>query len=72
MKKNPEEKTFFYKYTFDPLVARLYNNKRCRDCYGRGYIISESPRQGRDVFRKHEPLQQTKIYCQCVKKNIKK
>ena len=72
MKKNPEEKTFFYKYTFDPLIARLYNNKRCRDCYGRGYVISESPRQGREVLRKNEPLQQTRMYCQCVKKNIKK
>lgn len=71
MKKKAEENTFFYRSTFDPLIARLYNNKKCSDCHGRGYIISDLPMEGITSIRKNRPVRQTQSYCSCVKKNVK-
>ena len=71
MKKKSEEKSFFYRSTFDPLIARLYNNKKCSDCHGRGYIISDLPMEGVSSIRKNRPVRQTQDYCTCVKKNVK-
>ena len=71
MKKKSEEKSFFYRSTFDPLIARLYNKKKCSYCYGRGYIISDLPMEGLTSLRKNRPVRQTKSYCSCVIKNMK-
>ena len=72
MKKNTEEKSFFYRSTFDPLIARLYNNKKCNHCNGRGYIISQIPLEGMSSLRKHQPVRSVQTYCSCVDKNVKK
>ena len=72
MKKKSEEKTFFYRSTFDPLIARLYNNKKCSQCNGRGYIISQIPLEGVSSLRKNQPTRNVQTYCKCVDKNIKK
>ena len=69
----------FYRTTFDPLVARLYNNvsfsgKRCKHCYGRGYFVTEVPVIDRDPlgFATETRTEKVHSYCQCVQKNIKK
>jgi len=72
MKKKPEERTLFYRSTFDPLVARLYNNKKCNHCNGKGYVISDIPLEGMSSLRKGYPTQILQSYCSCVDKNIKK
>ena len=72
MKKKSEEKSFFYRSTFDPLIARLYNNKKCNQCNGRGYIISQIPLEGLSSLRKNQPTRNVQAYCKCVDKNIKK
>ncbi len=72
MKKKSEEKTFFYRSTFDPLIARLYNNKKCSQCNGRGYIISQIPLEGVSSLRKNQPIRNIQTYCNCVDKNVKK
>ncbi len=71
MKKKSDERSFVYKTTFDPLIARLYNNKKCSDCHGRGYIIADIPMEGFSSLRKNRPVRQTQSYCTCVKKNIR-
>ena len=72
MKKIPEEKTFFYRSTFDPLIARLYNNKKCGQCNGKGYLITNIPPEGFSSLKKNQPTRTTQTYCRCVEKNIKK
>ena len=72
MKKKSEEKTFFYRSTFDPLIARLYNNKKCSHCNGKGYVISHIPPEGMSSLRKGYPTRTIQNYCTCVDKNIKK
>ena len=67
-----DKKTLFYKMTFDPLVARLYNNKKCNQCYGRGYVEIETPHEGLVKLRKHQSNQTIRIYCNCVNKKVKK
>ena len=72
MKKKSEENTFFYRSTFDPLIARLYNNKKCNQCHGKGYLITDMPSEGFSSLRKNRPTKTTQTYCRCVEKNIKK
>lgn len=72
MKKKPEEKTLSYKTTFDPLIARLYNNKKCGQCNGRGYLIIQTPLEGLSSLRKNQPSRNIQTYCKCVENNIKK
>ena len=72
MKKTSEEKSFFYRSTFDPLIARLYNNKRCNHCNGKGYVVSQIPLEGMSSLRKNQPTRNVQTYCKCVDKNIKK
>ena len=72
MKKKAEENTFFYRSTFDPLIARLYNKKKCSQCNGRGYLITNIPPEGFSSLRKNQPVRTTQTYCVCVEKNIKK
>jgi len=68
----------FYRTTFDPLVARLYNSvsfngKRCKHCHGRGYFVSEVPVVERDLlgFVNESRTERVHNYCRCVQKNIK-
>ena len=73
MKKPKDNKEgFFYKMAFDPLVARLYNKKRCNQCYGKGYVEIETPQEGVSALRRHQSSQMIHIYCTCVNKNIAK
>ena len=72
MKKISEEKTLFYRSTFDPLIARLYNNKKCNQCHGKGYLITDVPLEGLSSLRKNQPKSTIQTYCRCVEKNIKK
>ena len=70
--KTEEKKSFLYKSTFDPLLARLYNNTTCSQCNGNGYIVSEIPPEGLDYFIKGVPNREVYAYCQCVDNNVKK
>ena len=70
--KSEKNKTLFYKTTFDPLIARLYNNKKCSQCNGRGYIIIQVPLEGISSLRKNQPTRNIQTYCKCVDKNVKK
>ena len=72
MKKQSEEKSFFYRSTFDPLIARLYNNTKCNQCNGRGYMVSQIPLEGTSSLRKNQPMRNIQTYCKCVDKNVKK
>ena len=73
MKKQKDNKEgFFYKMTFDPLIARLYNKKRCNQCHGRGYVEIETPQEGVSTLRKHQPSQMIRIYCAFLNKNVAK
>ena len=67
-----ETRPFFYRSTFDPLLARLYNKSKCSQCNGRGYFVSEIPPEGLDYFIKGIPNREVYTYCQCVDKNVKK
>ena len=67
-----EKRPFFYRSTFDPLLARLYNKSKCSQCNGRGYYVSEIPPEGLDYFIKGIPNREVYTYCQCVDKNVKK
>ena len=71
-KQEDNKKGFFYKMTFDPLVARLYNKKKCNQCHGRGYVEIETPQEGSSALRRHQASQMIRIYCACVNKNIEK
>ena len=71
-KQEDQEKGLFYRMTFDPLVARLYNHKKCNQCYGRGYVDIETPQEGLSALRKHQPSHMIRIYCACVNKNVAK
>ena len=70
---NPTEKRpFFYRSTFDPLIARLYKNTKCSQCYGKGYFVSEIPPEGLKYFLKGIANREVYTYCRCVDNNIKK
>ena len=71
-KQKDQEKGLFYRMTFDPLVARLYNHKKCNQCYGRGYVDIETPQEGSSALRRHQTSQMIRIYCACVNKNVEK
>ena len=70
--KTEEKKPFFYRSTFDPLIARLYNDNKCKQCEGRGYFISEIPPEGLKYFIKGIKNREVHTYCICVDKNVKK
>ena len=70
--KSLEDRTLLYKTTFDPLIARLYNNKKCNQCNGRGYVIVQTPLEGVSSLRKNQPTRNIQTYCKCVDKNVKK
>mgnify|MGYP003637291456 FL=1 len=67
-----EKRPFFYRSTFDPLIARLYNNSKCRQCEGRGYFMSEIPPEGLKYFIKGIKNREVYTYCSCVDKNVQK
>tara|TARA_R110002020_G_scaffold95727_5_gene229484 strand:- start:1227 stop:1436 length:210 start_codon:yes stop_codon:yes gene_type:complete len=64
------EKDFFYTTTVDLSIAGMYNNRGCRECYGKGYFVSHIPAVG-DSFDKNIESQETYTYCKCVVKNMK-
>ena len=65
----------FYRTTFDPMVARLYNNVaqggKCRHCHGKGDVVSHIPQGDATSLINGEPFDKVHAYCQCVQKNIK-
>tara|TARA_R110000824_G_scaffold309173_1_gene496587 strand:- start:1054 stop:1308 length:255 start_codon:yes stop_codon:yes gene_type:complete len=74
MTKEPsteEKRPFFYTSTFDPLIAQLYNNNKCRQCDGRGYLMSEIPPEGLKYFIRGIKNRAVYTYCSCVDKNVK-
>ena len=70
--KTEEKKPFLYRSIFDPLIARLYNNTRCSQCNGKGYVISEIPPECLKYFLKGISNRQVYTYCRCVDNNVKK
>jgi len=65
-----EEKEFFYTTTVDLSIARMYNSRNCKSCYGKGYFSSKVPPDG-EQFKKDVPNITTYTYCKCVTKNMK-
>lgn len=73
--KKSKKPLHFYRTTFDPMIARLYNNvaqgRSCRHCHGKGYFVSQVPQDDATSLRNGEPYQKVHSYCQCVQKNMK-
>ena len=67
-----EKKSFMYRSTFDPLIAKFGSNNKCKQCDGRGYFISEIPPEGLNYFIKGITNRQVYTYCTCVDNNVKK
>ena len=67
-----EKKQFFYREKIDPLIVKVYTNKYCIDCKGKGFIVSELPPEGLKYFIKGIKNQQVYQHCPCIDKNIRK
>tara|TARA_R110002020_G_scaffold55309_1_gene153559 strand:+ start:33466 stop:33660 length:195 start_codon:yes stop_codon:yes gene_type:complete len=59
--KRKSEKFTTYKTTIYFDVARMYSEKKCKTCYGRGYLKFTTPSG-----------EENHAYCKCALKNIKK
>ena len=64
------EKDFFYTTTIDLSIARMYNSRKCRECYGKGYFVSYVPSVG-DTFKSGVENQKVYTYCKFVVRNMK-
>ncbi len=67
-----KKKDFFYRASLDPLIIKVYTDKYCIDCKGKGFIESELPPEGLKYFIKGIKNQQVYQQCSCIDKNIRK
>jgi hypothetical protein len=65
-----KKKDFTYTTTVDLMVARMYNSKNCKGCYGKGYFVTQVPPDG-TRFNKNVENHITHAYCKCVIKNMR-
>ena len=62
---------FNYKITIDLDMARMYANKKCKNCHGKGYQVVTYASSGKSLV-KGCPTKENYSYCRCAEKEMKK
>ncbi len=61
-----------YTTSVDPDVVSLYAQEGCKDCYGRGYVITQIGTGRNITIRNDRPIQTFMNRCHCTSKAMKK